>query len=75
MSASPLVVRIGETTLSPEQVDLLYKAIARVAGDLGQRLALNRFDEEALEMLNDAAKIAALLHASLPIEPAAVADE
>lgn len=64
----PAVTIDGET-LTGVQVELLYKAICRVAGDLGIRVAENRFDEDALVLLQDASRIANLLARAVPKKP------
>jgi hypothetical protein len=70
MTDQPLtVVTIGGETLTGTQAELLYKAICRAAGELGQRVAENRYDEEAVELLADASRITKLLYSAVPKKP------
>jgi molybdopterin-biosynthesis enzyme MoeA-like protein len=68
-------VSIGSETLTGDQIELLYKAIARMAGDLGVRVSENRFDADALKLLADATRIATLLSQAMPKKPLSAADE
>lgn len=60
------VVSIDGQPLSGAQVELLYKAIARASGDLGVRVAQNRYDEDAVRLLADASRITSLLYDAVP---------
>jgi len=60
------VVSIGGEMLSGAQAELLFKAVCRAAGDLGTRVAQNRYDEDAVRLLADASRIASLLYDAVP---------
>jgi hypothetical protein len=65
----PALIVIDGEILTGTQAELLYKAICRAAGELGQRVAENRYDEEAVELLADASRITKLLYAAVPKKP------
>lgn len=74
MAAKPapedlVVVSIGPERLTPAQAELLYLATTRTMGNLGQRVSENRYDTDALALLADATRIAALLVKAVPKKP------
>lgn len=64
-----LVVSIGGEMLTALQAELLYQAVTRAMGKLGERVSENRYDTEALAQLADATRIASLLVRAVPKKP------
>lgn len=65
-SATFKFIEIDGEILTPDQAELLYKAICRVSGEIGVRVAQNRYDEDAVRLLADASRIASLLYDAVP---------
>lgn len=64
-----LVVLIGGEILTALQAELLFQAVTRAMGKLGERVSENRYDTEALAQLADATRIASLLVRAVPKKP------